>query len=249
MFDSESIPGHDGGFCQPVALAADYGELDAIALLDTMIRRAFAGRIALVSSFGAEAAVLLDLVARIDRQTPVIFIDTGKLFPETLAYRDRLVEHCGLGDVRTIGPEASRVAMQDPDGTLWSRDPDACCAMRKVVPLDDALAGFDAWMSGRKRFHGAARAALETVESDGERVKINPLAHWTGADIKRYMTRHDLPRHPLAAKGYASLGCQTCTRRIAAGETVRAGRWQGIEKTECGIHLSGGTFSREEDQT
>ena len=252
MFDTDHIPdnGNTSGFGQPSAISAGkladlYGGLDAENLLDAMIRRAFAGRIALVSSFGIEAAVLLDPVARVDRDTPVIFIDTGKLFPETLAYRNQLVEHCGLGNVRTIGPEAGSVAARDPDGTLWSHDPDACCWLRKVLPLEAALTGFDAWISGRKRFHGAARAALETIESDGERVKINPLAHWSGGDIERYLARHGLPRHPLASEGYASLGCQTCTRRIAAGETVRAGRWQGIVKTECGIHLSGGSFARE----
>ena len=132
---------------------------------------------------------------------------------------------------------------RDSDGTLWSRDPDACCALRKVLPLDAALVGFDAWISGRKRFHGGGRAALETIESDGQRIKISPLAHWTQDDIERYLTRHDLPRHPLAAEGFASLGCLTCTRRVAAGETVRAGRWADADKTECGIHRAGHTFN------
>jgi phosphoadenosine phosphosulfate reductase len=251
MFDTDKTPatGHDSGLHHPVdisaeedharALAARYGGLDAEGLLDAVINREFAGRVALVSSFGVESAVLLDLVARVDPDTPVIFIDTGKLFPETLAYCDRLVEFCGLGNVRTIAPDADLVAARDSDGTLWSRDPDACCALRKVLPLGAALVGFDAWISGRKRFHGGGREALETIESDGQRIKISPLAHWTQDDIERYLTLHDLPRHPLAAEGFASLGCQPCTRRVAAGETVRAGRWAGADKTECGIHLSG----------
>ena len=254
MFDTDPIPdtGHDTGFGPPShisagdharALAARYGDLDAEGLLDAVINREFAGRIALVSSFGVESAVLLDLVARVDPDTPVIFIDTGKLFPETLAYRDRLVERCGLGDVRTIAPEAGLVDARDADGTLWSRDPDACCALRKVLPLGAALVGFDAWISGRKRFHGSGRERLESIESDSERVKISPLAHWTRDDIERHMTLHDLPRHPLAAEGFASLGCQTCTRRIAAGDDVRAGRWAGADKTECGIHRAGHTFN------
>ena len=251
MFFTDQIPDteHDTGFRHPSpmsaredharALAARYGGLDAEGLLDAVITREFAGRITLVSSFGVESVVLLDLIARVDRDTPVIFIDTGKLFPETLAYRDRLIERCALGDVRTIAPDADLIAARDADGTLWSRDPDACCALRKVVPLGAALDGFDAWISGRKRFHGGGREALETIEADGERIKINPLAHWTQNDVERYLTLHDLPRHPLAAEGFASLGCQPCTRRIAAGETVRAGRWAGADKTECGIHLSG----------
>ncbi len=255
MFDTDQKPdsGHDIGFRHPFplsagaharTLAARYGGLDAAGLLDAVITREFAGRIALVSSFGIESAVLLDLVARVNPDTPVIFIDTGKLFPETLAYRDRLVERCGLSDVRTIGPDAELVAARDIDGTLWSRDPDACCALRKVLPLGAALVGFDAWISGRKRFHGGGREALETIETDGRRIKINPLARWTRDDIERHSTLHDLPRHPLAAEGFASLGCQPCTRRIAAGETVRAGRWAGADKTECGIHLSDGSCVR-----
>ena len=254
MLDTDQIPdtGHDTGFSHPFhrsaeahvqAFAAGCGGLDAEGLLDAVINREFAGRIALVSSFGVESAVLLDLVARVDPDTPVIFIDTGKLFPETLAYRDRLVERCGLGDVRTIAPEAGLVDARDADGTLWSRDPDACCALRKVLPLGAALVGFDAWISGRKRFHGSGRERLESIESDSERVKISPLAHWTRDDIERHMTLHDLPRHPLAAEGFASLGCQTCTRRIAAGDDVRAGRWAGADKTECGIHRAGHTFN------
>ena len=255
MFDTDQIPDfrHDTGFSQPFSMSAGsharsrsltarYGGLDVEGLLDAVITREFAGRIALVSSFGVESVVLLDLVARVDPDTPVIFIDTGKLFPETLAYRDQLIERLGLGKVRTIGPDADLVAARDTDGTLWSRDPDACCALRKVLPLDAALDGFDAWISGRKRFHGGGREALETIEADGGRIKFNPLAQWTQNDVERYMSRQDLPRHPLAAEGFASLGCQTCTRRIAAGETVRAGRWAGADKTECGIHLSDGSF-------
>lgn len=256
MFDTDHIPdtGHDTGLRHPIAmsttkdharaLAARYGGLDAEGLLDAVITREFADRIALVSSFGVESVVLLDMIARVDRDMTVIFIDTEKLFPETLAYRDRLLERYDLGDVRTIAPDADLVAARDADGTLWSRDPDACCALRKVSPLGGALDGFDAWISGRKRFHGGGREALETIEADGERIKINPLAHWTQDDIERYLTRHDLPRHPLAAEGFASLGCQPCTRRIAAGETVRAGRWAGADKTECGIHLSDGSLIR-----
>ncbi len=235
---------HSSAGAHARALAARYGGLDAECLLDAVITREVAGRIALVSSFGVESVVLLDMIARVDPETPVIFIDTGKLFPETLAYRDRLVERYGLVDVRTIGPDANLLAARDTDGTLWSRDPDACCALRKVLPLDAALVGFDAWISGRKRFHGGGREALETIEADGERIKINPLAHWTQNDVERYILLQDLPGHPLAAEGFASLGCQTCTRRIAAGETVRAGRWSGVDKTECGIHLSNGSWGR-----
>ncbi|MCH7932195.1 MAG: phosphoadenylyl-sulfate reductase [Proteobacteria bacterium] len=227
------------------ALRARYGDYDAPGLLEAMIGHEFAGWIAGVSSFGAEAAVLLDLIARIDRATPVIFLDTGKLFPETLDYRDALVERLGLTDVRNVVPDPAALAAHDPVGDLWQCNPDACCHLRKVAPLETALAGFDAWITGRKRYQGGEREALETIEAVGGRIKINPLAHWSRDDVEAYHSDHDLPRHPLAGQGFASIGCQPCTHRIEAGEEPRAGRWANREKTECGIHRSTGMQYRE----
>ncbi len=229
-------PLDDPAAARAQALGDTYGHLDAATLLEVMIGREFPGRIALVSSFGAESAVLLDLVAGIDRATPVIFLDTGKLFPETLAYRDELVDRLGLGDVRNIQPAASQRATHDPDGDLWRRDPDACCALRKVAPLTEALGGFDAWITGRKRHQGAARTALDAIEAVDGRIKINPLADWSTARIEAEIAARGLPRHPLRDAGYASIGFLTCTRRIKRGEAVRDGRWAGLAKTECGIH-------------
>lgn len=200
----------------------------------------FAGRIALVSSFGAESAVLLDLVAQVDPALPVVFLDTGKLFGETLRYRDKLVSRLGLTDVRVIRPDPAAVAAADPDGILWTQNHDRCCHVRKVEPLARALAPFDAWISGRKRFQGATRAALPRVEADGRRVKINPLADWSRADLDRAFADRDLPRHPLEEDGFLSIGCMPCTDRVAPGEDIRAGRWRdNAGKTECGIHLPG----------
>lgn len=215
-----------------------YGHLDGKELLQPMIRRVFPGRIALTSSFGAEAAVLLDLVAKVDPATPVLVIDTLKLFPETYAYIDELTALLRLTDVRRLLPDPKRVARWDPDGTLWESDPDSCCHIRKVQPLDMALPQFDAWITGRKRFQGGMRSHLPTIEEMDGKIKINPLATWSSERIERYFEEHNLPRHPLVAQGYLSIGCTTCTRRIVAGEEVRAGRWTGSEKTECGIHLS-----------
>jgi phosphoadenosine phosphosulfate reductase len=221
-----------------VALAARAEAIMARELLAEMIRHEFPGRIALVSSFGVEAAVLLHMIATVDAGTPVIFLDTGKLFGETLRYRDDLVRRLGLVDVRSVRPDPDRLAVEDPQGTLWRSDPDRCCALRKVEPLDRALAGFEAWINGRKRHHGGARAALPVVEASGGRIKVNPLASWGPAEIEAYFVAHDLPRHPLEADGYRSVGCLPCSDRARPGEGARDGRWRGRSKTECGIHVS-----------
>ena len=220
------------------ALRARYRDLDATEVLRAVIQRDFPGRTAVVSSFGAESAVILDLVARIDPSTPVVFLETGKHFPETLAYRDLLAARLGLTDVRSIAPAPDDVARQDRDGLLWFRDANACCAMRKVRPLVRGLAGFDAWITGRKRYHGAARQELELVELVDGRVKVNPLAHWTPARIAAAFKERGLPPHPLEAAGFPSIGCAPCTRPALAGQPMRSGRWSGTEKTECGIHWS-----------
>ncbi len=218
------------------ALNAAYGHLDGRELLRVMIEAEFPGRIALASSFGAEAGVLLDLVAEIAPKTPVLFLDTLKLFDETLRYKDQLVERLGLTNIRVLRPDAAELAAEDPDETLWSRDYDGCCDLRKVRPLDRALAGYEAWITGRKRFHGDDRATLPTIEVEDGKIKINPLARWTPAEIAAAFKAKGLPPHPLVAKGYLSIGCTTCTRRVNPDEAVRAGRWTENEKTECGIH-------------
>jgi phosphoadenosine phosphosulfate reductase len=213
-----------------------YGGLDGIDLLRVMIENEFAARIAVTSSFGAEAAVLLDMVARVDPAVPVLVLDTGKLFPETYAYIDRLSRHLNLSDVRLYRPSDEEVMGEDPDGDLYRRDPDACCTMRKARPLGQALRHFDSWITGRKRFHGAERSRLRTIEAQDGRIKVNPLANWEQGWIDDSFEERNLPRHPLVAEGYLSIGCTTCTAPVAPGEEVRAGRWRGSEKTECGIH-------------
>ena len=206
------------------------------AIIEASVREIFTGRVALVSSFGAESAVLLHMIAEVDRVVPVVFLDTLKLFSETLAYRDALVARLGLTDVRSIQPDPARLQLKDPHKALWMTNPDFCCRIRKTEPLQRALSGFDAWFTGRKRFQNSARADLKTFEADGRRIKINPLAAWTGDRLKAYAVRHDLPEHPLVGKGYLSVGCVPCTTKVEAGEDVRAGRWRGLDKIECGIH-------------
>jgi phosphoadenosine phosphosulfate reductase len=214
----------------------DAGE-SASSVLRAVLCGALRGRVAIVSSFGTESAVLLALAAEIDPAVPVLFLDTGQHFPETLAYRDLLSARLGLTDVRSLHPAERQVHDRDPEGQLWAFDPDACCALRKVEPLDEAMIPFDAWMTGRKRSQAATRADLPMIEAvaDG-RVKINPLARWSPAELDAEMTRRDLPRHPLGLLGYKSIGCAPCTRPVADGEDPRAGRWAGLSKTECGIH-------------
>ena len=211
---------------------------DGREILLHAIRTVLPGRIATVSSFGAESAVLLSLIAEIDPGVPVIFLETGKHFAETLAYRDALVAHLGLLDARLVSPHEVAVADQDPTGELWYYDSDACCSLRKVQPLARALAPFDAWISGRKRFQSTTRTALPFVEFDGTRIKLNPIADWDGARIRTEMQERGLPAHPLVERGFASIGCAVCTRAVGVGEDARAGRWAGQAKVECGIHGS-----------
>ncbi|MDH3232774.1 MAG: phosphoadenylyl-sulfate reductase [Alphaproteobacteria bacterium] len=234
--DVAAAPETDEASAHAETLLARYRDYDGLMIVRAMIEREFPGRIALVSSFGAEAAVLLDLVARIEPATPVLFLETGKHFAESLAYRHALAEHIGLTNVRDIRPDPSDLAAHDPDGTLNTRDPDACCAIRKVWPLETALDSYDAWFTGRKRFQTATRGALPAVEAADGRIKVNPLARWGAEDVARYHEARGLPRHPLHEQGYLSIGCEPCTRPVAPGEDPRAGRWAARDKTECGIH-------------
>ncbi|MFN3522720.1 MAG: phosphoadenylyl-sulfate reductase [Phenylobacterium sp.] len=198
----------------------------------------FGDKLALVSSFGAESAVLLHLAAQVKPDIPVLFLDTGMLFGQTLDYRKQLAARLGLTGVRDLRPAYQDLAVADPQAKLWQTDTDACCHVRKVLPLDRALEEFDAWITGRKRFHGGDRLSLPVVEQAGEQVKFNPLANWGKAELDDYAARHELPAHPLVAQGFPSIGCWPCTQPVEEGEDVRAGRWKGSEKTECGIHLA-----------
>ena len=193
-------------------------------------------QLALVSSFGTESAALLKVMADVDPAIPVIFLDTGWLFEETLAYRDTLIATLGLKDVRSIKPDDETLSRQDPDRELWFSDPDACCRIRKVEPLARALKPFSAWINGRKRFQVGLRAQIPVVEQDGARLKFNPFANVSREQIDAIYARADLPPHPLLKSGYLSVGCMPCTSRTSPDEDVRAGRWRGRAKTECGIH-------------
>ena len=212
-----------------------YAGLEGRQLLEPILRD-FAGRAAVVSSFGAESAVLLHMVSEVDKATPVIFLDTGKHFWETLSYRAKLIDRLGLTGVRTISPDAADLAAGDPDGTLHARNADQCCHIRKTLPLKKALEGFDVTISGRKRYHGAARATLDFLSIADGRLKVEPLAGLSALDIAAYITAHDQPAHPLTDICYFSIGCEPCTTAGCNAADPRAGRWAGTAKTECGIH-------------
>jgi phosphoadenosine phosphosulfate reductase len=198
----------------------------------------FGDELALVSSFGAESAVLLHMAAEVSGDIPVLFLDTGMLFGQTLDYRQQLAARLGLTDVRDLRPRFEDLATGDPNADLWKTDTDGCCHIRKVLPLNQALDGFSAWITGRKRFHGGERVRLPVVEAAEGKLKFNPLANWTKADLDAYAADHGLPEHPLVAFGYPSLGCWPCTSPVEEGADVRSGRWAGSQKTECGIHTA-----------
>ncbi len=204
--------------------------------------------LALVSSFGAESVALLHLASMVERDLPVLFIDTEMLFAQTLVYQHELSERLGLRNVTII--RAADAAQHDPDGTLHQTDPDACCALRKTIPLRTALSSFDGWITGRKRFQSGTRAALGFFEVEAgtddtaPRIKVNPLAYWNPSDVQDYITENRLPRHPLVARGYPSIGCAPCTSPVAKGEDPRAGRWRDTQKDECGIHFANGRMVR-----
>jgi phosphoadenosine phosphosulfate reductase len=225
-------------------LSVRYSGQSAQEVLSAVIRTEFAGRIGLVSSFGTEAAVLLHMSAKIDPYVPVIFLDTLKHFPETLAYRDQLISTLGLCNIQTIYPRPAGIHAEDPDGKLHARNPDLCCHVRKTLPMLKALRPLDCWVTGRKRGQAATRGDMALFEAQDRWIKVNPLIDWGAKDVAEYYEMHNLPQHPLQKHGYLSVGCAPCTRAVKPGEDVRAGRWAGSEKTECGIHFENGRMVR-----
>lgn len=220
------------------ALDRELAHASPTEIVQAALRTVGRGKLATVSSFGTESAALLKIVADVDPAIPVVFLDTGWLFQETLAYRDQLAQLLGLRDVRTVKPRDATLQHEDAGGDLWISDPDACCRIRKVEPLARALEPFAAWFNGRKRFQGGDRASIAVVEADGARLKFNPLANATAADLKALYAAAKLPPHPLLASGFTSVGCMPCTTRTRPGEDPRAGRWRDRGKTECGIHVA-----------
>lgn len=231
------------------ALNARFAGVDIQTMLTELLAEGSLGKVGVVSSFGTESAVLLHLVAQADPTTPVIFVDTLKMFEETLTYRDTLVAHLGLENSSSVEPDLAVLEEKDENGLRWSWDPDGCCDIRKVLPLKRAKQGLDAWISGRKAFQSVTRENLPRFEIEDGRLKINPLGDWTKEDLEAYFAEYDLPRHPLEEQGYLSVGCAPCTSTVKPGEDPRAGRWRGWDKTECGIHspVGDGTGSGDDE--
>ena len=199
---------------------------------------AFVKNPALVSSFGADSAVLLHMVSLIKPEAQVIFLDTGFHFPETLAYRNQLVDMLGLRNVRSATADPIAEKRLDAHRRLHLSDANGCCQLRKVSVLDRHLRMNDAWISGQRRSQSMTRSSIALIEVDEGRgkLKFNPLANWSESDIAAYKAEHALPEHPLVAKGFPSIGCQPCTSAVKDGEDQRAGRWRGQQKLECGLH-------------
>lgn len=225
-----------------------YGHLDALDLLRVMIREEFINRIGMVSSFGSGSAILLALVAEINNNIPILFLQTGKHFSETLQYLEDLKKQLNLTNVKLLTPREDLINNIDKDGNLWNSNPNRCCWMRKVEPLKTELDKnyLDALITGRKKYQTIERHEMQTIElAEDGRFRINPLANWDKQRIKEEFGKRGLKEHPLVAKGYLSIGCEPCTRPVKQGEDERAGRWAhtaelpgGERKNECGIHLS-----------
>ncbi|WP_297111853.1 phosphoadenylyl-sulfate reductase [uncultured Devosia sp.] len=220
-----------------LALNGMFDEMDALSVLRYAVSDVLPGDLAIVSSFGADSAVLLHMVAQVDPSLPVYFLETGKHFPETLAYVETLKKTLGLLNVHTVHPNPDDVRRFDPDGDLWETDPDSCCHIRKTEPLEPITEQYGGWVTGRKRYQTTERGVLPHFElTSDDRIKVNPLAYFSDADVVEYRQTRNLPEHPLYAKGFKSIGCAPCTSAVADGEDPRAGRWRGLNKKECGIH-------------
>ncbi len=220
-----------------LALNGMFDEMDAVGVLRYAVSDVLPGDLAIVSSFGADSAVLLHMVAQVDPSMPVYFLETGKHFSETLAYVETLKRQFGLVNIHAIHPNQDDIKRFDPNGDLWETDPDSCCHIRKTEPLEPITEQYGGWVTGRKRYQTKERGVLPHFElTSDDRIKVNPLAYFTDADVVEYRQKHNLPEHPLYAKGYKSIGCAPCTSIVAEGEDPRAGRWRGLNKKECGIH-------------
>lgn len=218
-------------------LAQQYDMASPEEILATAVQQI--ENLALACSFGAEDMVLLDMLMKISPNTKVFYLDTDVLFPETYQLIERAVEKYGIPNLIQIRPLLSlnEQSAEYGDG-LWARQPDVCCDLRKVQPLQGFLSTLDGWITGIRRDQARTRANAKAFEEDGKfsLVKVNPLIRWTEVQVWEYLQKHEVPYNPLHDAGYPSIGCIHCTRPVQPGEDPRSGRWSGFQKTECGLH-------------
>jgi phosphoadenosine phosphosulfate reductase len=199
----------------------------------------FGNKVVISSSFQTQSVALLHLISCYAPQIEVVFVDTGYHFPETLAYRDQLIELLHINVVNVSADEDKRQDFDANGNPLWQTNPDLCCALHKIAPMGKALLNREAWISGIRRDQTAVRSAAQPVEQQADGLyKVNALINWTSKDLWKYINRNDLPVHPLFNQGYLSIGCAPCTRPVQAGEDERSGRWAGKNKVECGLHTT-----------
>ena len=225
-------------FVELSTISKSLNKLESKKILEKCIYYFFEKKIAYVCSFGAESAVLLHMISNIERNLPVVFINTLKLFNETIDYKDRLVREFSLKNVIELTPSKEDVELYDSEGKLWSDNPDKCCNFRKVKILDNYLNNFQAWFSGRKGYQSDERSKNNIVELQDKKFIISPLISWKKKDVDDYYIKYNLPRHPLSDQGFLSIGCKNCTSKTVNLSDIRSGRWNGLQKTECGIYKS-----------
>ena len=208
------------------------------SILEHSILNLFKNKIAYVCSFGTESAIILDLISKIDKDLPVIMLNTHFLFKETIEYKNELLKLLGLKNYREVFPDEKMLNKYDVDNNLWKKNQDKCCNLRKVVPLEKSLNEFESWISGRKSYHLGDRQNLKAFELINNKIVVNPLFNSTKKFIEDYFLLNNLPRHPLFEQGYLSIGCSHCTVKAKNILDPRQGRWSDKTKTECGIHLN-----------
>jgi phosphoadenosine phosphosulfate reductase len=223
------------------ALNRRFEETNPREILEWVLEESGLPRVAVASSFQAEGTCIIDMAADIRPDIPVLFLETGFHFAETLAFKEQLTERLGLNVIDLVGDYTVEQQAAEFGERLYERDPAACCELNKVSPFTDTLHHFEAWITALRRDSSPTRAEtpiLEQYELEPGRwmVKANPIANWTRADVWRYLRQRALPHNPLYDLGYATIGCAPCTRMRFAGEAERAGRWDGSQKVECGIH-------------
>ena len=207
-------------------------------ILENSINNIFKKKMVYVCSFGTESAIILHMVSEIDKSLPIILLNTNYLFKETIEYKDYLINKFKFSNFKEIYPSIKDLKINDSEGKLWKEDPDLCCNIRKVLPLQKELKKYDAWVSGRKSYHAGERTNLKFFEYINEKIVVNPLANVNRNFVDSYFKKHDIERHPLFESGYLSLGCTHCTVKTSMIDSPRSGRWADKIKTECGIHYN-----------